>query len=146
MHSTFKSETSFEKRTTLSARIISRHKDRVPVIVEISRNTNLTLSSKKFLAPKDISIAGFLNEIRKQASIGPEQAIFLFCGSAGVLVPTGYTISQVYEKHKDEDGFLYITVALENTFGLLRAVDAMLDEMLTTSSRVSNALGLDNFL
>jgi len=34
-----------------------------------------------------------------------------------VLPPSSALMSQIYEKHKDSDGFLYITYSGENTFG-----------------------------
>ena len=34
-----------------------------------------------------------------------------FCGDAAALM------SDIYQDHKDEDGFLYITYSGENTFG-----------------------------
>ena len=152
MQSAFKNETSFEKRAELCNRIRSQYNDRVPIIVEVAPGNNqLKLSRKKFLAPKDISVGGFLNEIRKQSHISPEEAIFIFCGSGGgVLVPTNNTISQVYDTYKDEDGFLYITAALENTFGSLHTIEfltvGVIDEILKSSGRVARTLGLNNLL
>lgn len=149
MQGTFKSETSFEKRHELCSRIQAQYNDRVPIIVEVARSNNqLTLNSKKFLVPCVISVGGFLGEIRKQANVSPEEAIFIFCGNGGVLVPTSNTMEEIYEKYKDEDGFLYITVALENTFGALQTVDMLtfgvLDSMLKSSSRIARTLGLGN--
>ena len=152
MQGTFKSEASFEKRYELSSRIRTQYTDRVPIIVEVARSNNkMTLNRSKFLVPKDISVGAFLGEIRKQASIRPEEAIFIFCGSSnGILVPTSSNISEVYDKYKDEDGFLYITVALENTFGAIYIVDAiafgLLDKILKTSSKTAHILGLENLL
>jgi len=47
--------------------------------------------------------------------LNPEQAIFLFVNDT--LPPTAALMSQIYEKNKDEDGFLYVTYSGENTFG-----------------------------
>ena len=151
MQGTFKSETTFEKRLELCNRIKTQYADRVPIIVEVARDSKLTISRKKFLVPNSISVGGFLNEIRKQANLQPEEAIFIFCGSSGgVLVPTSNNISQIYEKYKDEDGFLYITVALENTFGMLNTVDllafGLLDRVLASSGRMAKVLALDYFI
>jgi len=55
-------------------------------------------------------------EIRKHMpNLNEEKAIFLFINE--VLPPSSALMSQIYEKHKDEDGFLYITYSGENTFG-----------------------------
>ena len=99
------------------------------------------------MAPADISIGAFLTEIRRQSTIRLSEALYLFCGpGGGILVPTSSIVSKVYEQYKDPDGFLYMSVALENTFGGLQIVTnlttGMLDRMLYTSSRVARTLGL----
>ena len=150
MQGTFKSETRFEKRLELCTRIRTQYPDRVPIIVEVTKNSQLTISRKKFLAPGEISVGAFLNEIRKQSNLRSEEAIFIFCGSnGGILVPTSNTISQIYKKYKDEDGFLYMTVGLENTLGALNTLDFMtfgfLDHVLSSSGYVARGLALDYF-
>ena len=149
MQGTFKKDTPFQKRVELAERIRSQYKDRIPVIVEVAQSNDkkLQLNRKKFLAPADISMGAFLSEIRKQANIRSEEALFLFCGSNnGILVPTSNSISQVYDKYKDEDGFLYMVVALENTFGAWYTVKrmsfGMLDNVLTGSGKFARGLGL----
>lgn len=140
MQATFKKENEFEKRAELCRRIKKQYPTRVPVIVEVAPKSNLKMNRKKFLAPQDISVGGLLNEIRRQSSLKPAEAIFLFCGSGGVLVPTPHKLSQVYEKYKDEDGFLYITVAMENTFGGLVMLEKTLDCVLENSSKLIRKL------
>jgi GABA(A) receptor-associated protein len=53
--------------------------------------------------------------IRKRLKLPAEQAIFLFVN--GVIPPTAALMNTIYEEHKDEDGFLYISYSGENTFG-----------------------------
>lgn len=137
-NNTFKNEHKFEKRVELCSRLRSQYPDRIPVIIEPSDKKSIELNRKKYLTPVDISIGAFLNEIRKQAKVKPEEAIFLFFGS-GVLAPTAFTMSQAYDKYKDEDGFLYITVALENTFGE-GVYDYIVSRILESSSSVAKML------
>jgi GABA(A) receptor-associated protein len=51
----------------------------------------------------------------KRIKLSPEKAIFIFVDD--ILPPTAALMSAIYEEHKDEDGFLYILYASENTFG-----------------------------
>jgi GABA(A) receptor-associated protein len=119
MEGSFKRETTFEKRVDICRRIKGKYPNRIPIIIEIANGSNLNLTRSRFLAPEQISIGGFLNEIRKQTNVQKEEAIFIFCGSGNnVLVPTTHNLNSIYEKYRDEDGFLYLTIALENTFGV----------------------------
>ena len=74
------------------------------------------IEKKKYLVPSDITVGKFVYEIRKHMKLSPEKAIFLFVGN-GVLPPTAALMSQIYDRFKDEDGFLYLLVSGENTFG-----------------------------
>jgi len=46
--------------------------------------------------------------IRKRIKLAPEKAIFIFVDE--VLPPTAALMNQIYEEHKDEDGFLYVPI------------------------------------
>jgi len=118
----FKSEHSFERRKQLAMKLRTMYPDRLPIIVEKAPNSQAPdICKKKFLAPADMSVQKFSLEIKKQLqpstySDVSQIAIFLFVDKT-VLPPSGHLMSQMYEKHKDEDGFLYITYSGENTFG-----------------------------
>ena len=45
--------------------------------------------------------------------LAPEKAIFIFVDE--VLPATAALMSAIYEEHKDEDGFLYVSYSGENT-------------------------------
>merc|ERR1712232_374552 len=114
--STFKADHSFDKRQEVASKIRSKYPDRIPVIVEKAAKSNAPdIDKKKFLVPGDISVGKFVYEIRKHMKLNPEQAIFLFVNDT--LPPTAALMSFIYDKHKDEDGFLYVTYNGENTFG-----------------------------
>jgi len=116
--STHKEEHSLESRKASSASIRTKHPDRIPVIVEKrARDQSLPeIDKKKFLVPADLTIGQFVYVIRKRIKLAPEQAIFLFV-SGGTLPPSVAALQSVYDKYKDEDGFLYMTYSGENTFG-----------------------------
>eukprot|EP01087_Luapelamoeba_hula_P002027 TRINITY_DN117_c0_g1_i1.p2 TRINITY_DN117_c0_g1~~TRINITY_DN117_c0_g1_i1.p2 ORF type:complete len:130 (-),score=17.04 TRINITY_DN117_c0_g1_i1:651-1040(-) len=114
----YKQENSFEKRAGLSAKIRRAHPDRVPVIVERhAKNTTVPdIQKRKFLAPGDITVAQFVSEIRKHIQLKPEEAIWLFVNGSA-LPHSAAVMSQIYEQHKDEDGFLYIVYSGQDLFG-----------------------------
>jgi GABA(A) receptor-associated protein len=139
MKSKFKDEHPFEKRKAEAERIRQKYTDRIPVSTAPSVMSNLkvicekveksdipTIDKKKYLVPSDLTVGQFCYVIRRRIKLAPEKAIFIFVNE--VLPPTAALMSSIYDEHKDEDGFLYITYlplssasngsyAGENTFG-----------------------------
>ena len=117
MTSTFKQATSFEKRKSEAARIHAKYPELVPIICErATGNKDIPeIDKKKYLVPPDLTISQFSYVIRKRMKLDAQKAIFLTIGNR---LPVGHKlVSEVYSEHQDEDGFLYITYAAENTFG-----------------------------
>ncbi|KAJ2969952.1 hypothetical protein NUW58_g9843 [Xylaria curta] len=141
MRSKFKDEHPFEKRKAEAERIRQKYSDRIPVCAALSlpsashrrgnhvgtvmallvicekveKSDIATIDKKKYLVPADLTVGQFVYVIRKRIKLSPEKAIFIFVDE--VLPPTAALMSSIYEEHKDEDGFLYITYSGENTFG-----------------------------
>eukprot|EP01089_Gocevia_fonbrunei_P010278 TRINITY_DN2291_c0_g1_i1.p1 TRINITY_DN2291_c0_g1~~TRINITY_DN2291_c0_g1_i1.p1 ORF type:complete len:130 (+),score=23.25 TRINITY_DN2291_c0_g1_i1:117-506(+) len=112
----------FDKRKLLSAKMRTSYPDRVPVIVERHQRSRTVpeISKTKFLSPDDLTVAQFMMEIRQHMDLNPTHALFLFVGSDNSSVPNpGALMIQVYDQHKDEDGFLYVSYAGEKSFGCL---------------------------
>ena len=135
----YKNDHPYEKRAAEAARIREKYPDRIPVICEREPRSNIPpVDKRKYLIPMDLTVGQFVYVIRKRISIPPEKAIFIFVNN--VLPPTGALLrppsqswlrsaadhcapcaaalmSSIYEDHKDDDGFLYVTYSGENTFG-----------------------------
>lgn len=114
----FKQDFSFEQRKAEAIRVINKYPDRVPIICEKSNIASKDcpdIDKKKYLVPIDLTIGQFLYIIRKRLNLSPEKAIFLFVDNK--IAPSTITINAIYNYNKDNDGFLYITYALENMFG-----------------------------
>ena len=106
----------FERRLSDATRLREKHPDRVPVILSRAENSVVPESSKtKFLVPCDLTVGQFVYFVRKNIKLNPEQAIFIFVKNA--LPPISALMAEVYQNHKEDDGFLYITYSGENTFG-----------------------------
>uniref|UniRef100_A0A3Q2W719 GABA(A) receptor-associated protein like 2 n=3 Tax=Haplochromini TaxID=319058 RepID=A0A3Q2W719_HAPBU len=86
------------------------------VIVEkVSGSQIVDIDKRKYLVPSDITVAQFMWIIRKRIQLPSEKAIFLFVDKT--VPQSSITMGQLYEKEKDEDGFLYVAYSGENTFG-----------------------------
>ena len=113
----FKDEFTFEKRLEESNKVLDKHPNRIPCIVEKCPKCNkvATIDKKKFLVPCDLTIGQFIFVIRKRLKISPHEAIFIFVNNT--IPPSTSTISEIYNKYKDLDKFLYFLYSSENTFG-----------------------------
>ncbi|XP_013889099.1 gamma-aminobutyric acid receptor-associated protein-like 2 isoform X1 [Austrofundulus limnaeus] len=136
----FKEDHSLEHRCVESAKIRNKYPDRVPRLITTGRNPiqdnrkleiiqpNLQvivekvsgsqivdIDKRKYLVPSDITVAQFMWIIRKRIQLPSEKAIFLFVDKT--VPQSSLTMGQLYDKEKDEDGFLYVAYSGENTFG-----------------------------
>lgn len=107
----------FDDRLRLSANIMERYPDRIPVICESKDPGKVSLDKKKFLCPRDYKMGHFVLTLRKrlQQNVKASEAIYVF--SKNATLPNSLTMEEIYERHKDEDGLLYFVFDKENTFG-----------------------------
>ncbi|CAN8231052.1 unnamed protein product [Cochlearia groenlandica] len=118
--SSFKLYNPLETRIGEATRIRDKYPDRIPVIVDKAGQSDVpNIDKKKYLVPADLTVGQFVYVVRKRIKLGAEKAIFVFVNNT--LPPTAALMSAIYDEHKDEDGFLYMTYSGENTFGSLTA-------------------------
>jgi GABA(A) receptor-associated protein len=116
MYSEFKNNIPFEKRKTECNGVLKRYPDRIPCIIEMSKRCTFNRPEKtKFLIPQNLSIGQLQYVIRKRIKLSPDLAMFMFINN--VLIPSSEELQRVYQEHKDEDGFLYVVITSESTFG-----------------------------
>jgi GABA(A) receptor-associated protein len=107
---------SKEERLKESEKMLSKFKDRVPVVCEKIKNNSIKeLEKNKYLVPKDLSISQFMFILRKRIELTEKDAIFIYIN--GVLPKNTLTFEEIYSEYKNDDNFLYIEYGLENTFG-----------------------------
>ena len=114
---TFREKHPFEKRLQESTKIMQKYPARVPIICSRHEgNTTVPpIDKEKYLVPSDLTMGQFVFVIRNRIHLDPTVGLFLFVNN--VLPPTAAMISTMYNEHKADDGFLYITYSGENTFG-----------------------------
>lgn len=114
--SNFKTTYSLEQRMEEAQKVRTKYPDRLPVIVEKQQTATIAdIDKTKFLVPADLTMGQFIHIIRKRIQLKPSEAIFVFVNNT--IPCSSNTMAQIYENGKDEDGFLYILYANENTFG-----------------------------
>jgi len=112
----FKDIHPLEKRREEARKIKEKYPDRIPVIIERARGSDVPdIDKKKYLVPKDLTVAGLLSVIRKRIRLRPEQSLFIHVNNR--LPSTSDLIEGIYQENKEECGFLYVVYSGENTFG-----------------------------
>jgi len=111
-----------DKRSEEARRMLSKYPDRIPVICEKAPRTDLPdIDKNKFLVPGTMHCSEFKYTIHKHVrqatkrGIASEQTIYLFVQNTSPK--PGALMSELYERYKADDGFLYITYGVENTLG-----------------------------
>ena len=109
------------KRVLESQKIREKYSDRIPVICEKKATDKINqIDKSKFLVPMDLTFTQFSAIIRKKIDLDKSKALnLLVMGKDNKqFSETGDKLmSDIYEKHRDEDGFLYITYTGEITWG-----------------------------
>lgn len=114
--SKFKETNSFDKRKLESTKIRNKYPDRIPIICERGDKSDIPeIDRNKYLVPADLTLGQFVYIIRKRIKVPAEKSVFIFIN--GKIPPTAALINRLYDEHKDEDGFMYVSYCGENTFG-----------------------------
>ena len=114
---TFKQQFSLADRFLETKRVLEKYCDRVPVICEKSYSqTDLPEIDKiKYLVPIDFTLGQFMYIIRQRLQLRSNEALFFLISNS--IQSSSALIGQIYDFHKDDDGFLYIQYCKENVFG-----------------------------
>eukprot|EP00020_Sapocribrum_chincoteaguense_P007848 CAMPEP_0170748578 /NCGR_PEP_ID=MMETSP0437-20130122/9939_1 /TAXON_ID=0 /ORGANISM="Sexangularia sp." /LENGTH=104 /DNA_ID=CAMNT_0011087449 /DNA_START=36 /DNA_END=347 /DNA_ORIENTATION=+ len=103
---TFVEENSFDRRRKLSSKILATYAGRIPLIVEPGSKHAPPIAKTKFLAPAEMTVGAFVQEVKKHMSSesAPTDAIFLFVGRDKIMPSSSAPLQQVYDRHADDDG------------------------------------------
>ena len=116
MNTSFKDSVPFQKRFEEVLRVREKYPDRIPIIVEKSKYSKAPLIDKnKYLVPCELTVGQFIYVIRKRLFLTHEKGIYLLVNCT--IPSTNLMMKHLYEKNKDDDGFLYVTYFIENVFG-----------------------------
>lgn len=106
-----------ELTATARDHLSKAYPDRVPVFVRRGDNCKdlPELKKQKFLVPRELTVGQFLFIVRRQLTLPPEKALFIFINNT--LPPATTLMGEVYAKHKSSDGALRMIFMSESTFG-----------------------------
>ena len=111
----YKIKKTFEERVNESESILKKYPNKIPVIINECSEELRDRVKRKMLLEKDTTLSQYMHTLRTKFSIKPEESVLIFVNGN---LPTSTTLmSYLYDKYKDKDGFLYISVLKENVFG-----------------------------
>lgn len=97
----------------LGMKIKGKYPDRIPIIFHEGRG--IELKKKKFIAPEDMTLGNIMVILRKYVNLKETEAMFPIINNE--LPPISESICSLYDRCKDEEEVLNITVRKESTFG-----------------------------
>lgn len=111
----FRDEFTIEQRTQDCNTVRTKYPLKVPVILEITPHPEKY--RRKYLVISDMTLSQFMCYLRTTNKLEPYEAFFMIIGEN--TSPTlSLTLAEADSRYRDkEDGFLYITLMRESTFG-----------------------------
>lgn len=119
----YKNSKTLQQRIDESRKILAKHVEYIPVIIESSDKEIInSLKKRKFLCPRNVSSSYLMCSIRSHITLKSSKALFIFCDNK--LIAGHQMMGQIYDDYinknkltNKDDLFLYITLTCENTFG-----------------------------
>ena len=105
----FSLEHSLERRKQESIRLRNAFNSRIPIILEKdSRCPYSDIRKHSFLPPDSTNLSTIISIIRKRLKLPLNKPLYIYANGTNLLDDCS-NLSQIYEKHKQSDGFLYLT-------------------------------------
>jgi hypothetical protein len=111
----FINEFTFEERCAKYKILKTKYPTMIPIIVEHFNSDIKELPKNKFLISNKEVFSSLAIVIRKYINVSQSKAMFFYVNNK--IINFNDTINDLYNKYKNEDGFLYVEYAYENTFG-----------------------------
>jgi hypothetical protein len=115
---TYEQTTSLEARINKSSTILKKYTNMVPILLEKNKSDKIlkgNIQKSKYIIHRDTTIAQVLVILRERLGIQSSQAIYISCSNN--IIPGSFSLGELYDKYKKNDGFLYLEYCSENVFG-----------------------------
>jgi len=117
--SSYMENNSFENRKKKSDFLLSKYSDKIPMILEKSSKEKYLpkIEKTKYLVPHDLTVAGVMQILKKNLKIDEHISVYLSIYNQNIILSGSQSISDIYSKYKNNDGFIYLEYCSENVFG-----------------------------
>ncbi len=110
---------SFEDRKKRSNTLLQKYTDKIPVILEKSKQDKVLpkINKNKLLVAHDMTVATILQLLKKTIKTDEKTSIYIMVSNKNIMLSGTQSISEIYKSYKNDDGFLYLEYCTENVFG-----------------------------
>lgn len=111
----FKQQYNVDERKEKCNKLKLRKKGHIPIVCE-SESIGFSL---KYLVQPTMTSGQFFYQVRKRLKFRPEYALFfrIVEGESDIFITPNRLMSELYLEYKESDGFMYMLVCKEKTFG-----------------------------
>lgn len=126
--SSYKKSVSFTARREATKNIINKYPDKCPIYLSFDNKLILKhrpgTNFNKYIINNSITVGQYLSILKRRIEMSDKLSVTLFINVYKddklvntILPQLAMTLGEVYEHNKDQDGFLYMHLIGENTFG-----------------------------
>ena len=126
--SSYKNSVSFTARSEATRNILNKYPDKCPIYLTFDSKLILKPKSgtnfNKYIINNNLTIGQYLQILKKRVDVNERTSVTLFVNIykddklKNTILPTlSMCIQEAYALYADEDGFLYMHLVAENTFG-----------------------------
>ena len=108
---------SLQERKEKSNKINNKHKDKVIIATLFDNNIKLNddFNTFIFIVNKELIVSQLIVKIRSKCNINENEAIYLSFDD--IMINNSMTLDLIQHQYQKEDGFVYMKITKENTFG-----------------------------
>ena len=119
MKGNYKKEFTKNERIQQSSKLKEKNKGFIPVICEKDKKSDTKYIKTRYLLKREHTVSEFMNELTKRLELESHEALFLNanCKEQKIALVGNITFGEIYDKYKDEDGFLYLIYSKEVVWG-----------------------------
>jgi hypothetical protein len=112
----FKVSKSFDDRKSQAEALLIKHPGLMPIILKPSMSSRLPEVNKQVLCKANMTVGMLLQHVRVQLKLPDSEGLFMFINGRD-MVSTEMLITQLYDSHKDDDGYQYIMYSEQEILG-----------------------------
>ena len=108
-----------EERKEKLEKLLSKNPNKVPIVFEKHKKSKLGGNDDaKFISTKNIKLGDLVKQLRDMWKLSDDTSLFFSCQNKAILKPDAL-IGDLYDRCKEEDGYLYIQFREVETFGFV---------------------------